>query len=242
MNEMVAVLGLATAILALGLWFLLPRGAAAGRAIGALLAAVALGILASRIPGVGHLPAEIVFYILAGVTLLSALATIAFRKPVYSAIWFGLSLLGTGGLMLFGGAQFLGVATVVVYAGAILVTFLFVLMLAQPEGQAPYDQLSWAPRLAALTGALLVGTLTLVVVSVFENPDVALRPEAPFNAAELDENILSDEHMAHLGAELFSKHLLAVEVAGTLLLAALVGTVAIVAQIRQPEHGGSSHG
>ena len=63
------------------------------------------------------------------------MATVTFRNPVYCAIWFGLSLLGTAGLFLFHGAQFLAVATVVVYAGAILVTFLFVLMLAQPEGK-----------------------------------------------------------------------------------------------------------
>ena len=54
-----------------------------------------------------------------------------------------MSLLGTAGLFLFQGAQFLGVATIVVYAGAILVTFLFVLMLAQPEGHAFYDRVSW---------------------------------------------------------------------------------------------------
>ncbi len=47
--------------------------------------------------------------------------------------------------------------------------------------------------------------------------------------------------MAHLGAQLFSRNLLAVEVAGTLLLVALVGTVAIVAQIRHVRHGGTSH-
>ncbi len=136
----------------------------------------------------------------------------------------------------------MGVATIVVYAGAILVTFLFVLMLAQPEGQAPYDQVSWGPRLAGLTGALMVGVLTLAIVGVFRNPDEAKRPVAPFGAAALQEDILAQEHMAHLGSQLFSKYLLAVEVAGTLLLVALVGTVAIVAQIRRPQHGGSSHG
>lgn len=201
-----------------------------------------VGLLVSRIPGLGRWPADVIFYLLAGVTVLAALATISFRKPVYSAIWFGLSLVGTAGLLLFQGAQFLGVATIVVYAGAILVTFLFVLMLAQPEGQAPYDQHSWGPRLAGLTGALMVGVLTLAIVGVIENPDVEKRPAAPFDTAELEKNILTDEHMAHLGGQLFSKHLLAVEVAGTLLLVALVGTVAIVAQIRRPEHGGSSHG
>ena len=54
------------------------------------------------------------------------------------------------------GAQFLAVATVVVYAGAILVTFLFVLMLAQPEGRTYYDRLSWEALVSSATGAGIV--------------------------------------------------------------------------------------
>jgi NADH-quinone oxidoreductase subunit J len=239
-NELVSVVALASVLLALGIWLLLPR-VATDRALGAVLVVVALGLFASRIPPLGGWGDATVFYALAGVTVVSALATISFRKPVYSAIWFGLTLLGTAGLLLFQGAQFLGVATIVVYAGAILVTFLFVLMLAQPEGQALYDQLSWQAFLSAVTGALVVGVLTLAVSSVFENPTVADRP-LPVPAADLQDEILAHQHVAHLGAQLFSKNLLAVEVAGTLLLVALVGAVAIVAQIRRPEDGGQPRG
>lgn len=242
MNEQVAVISLASVLLAAGLWLVLPRGAAAGRALGAVLVAIALGLIASRLPRLGDAAGEAVFFILAAVTVLSAVGTVSFRKPVYSAIWFGLSLLGTAGLLLFQGAQFLGVATIVVYAGAILVTFLFVLMLAQPEGSAFYDQLSWGARLSALTGAALVGILTLTVAGVFQNASPDKRPQAPFTTAQLEEEILADQHVAHLGAQLFSRNLVAVEVAGTLLLVALVGTVAIVGQIYRPEEGGSSHG
>jgi len=56
------------------------------------------------------------------------------------------------------------VATIVVYAGAILVTFLFVLMLAQSSGRAYYDRVSWEPLLASATGAVLVGVLTMAIV------------------------------------------------------------------------------
>ncbi len=106
MNELVSVIGLGSVILAVGLWLVLPRGAASGKALGAVLVAIGLGLLVSRIGGLGSWGADIVFYLLAGVTVLAALATISFRKPVYSAIWFGLSLVGTAGLLLFQARSF----------------------------------------------------------------------------------------------------------------------------------------
>lgn len=238
MNGLLATLCLATVLLAGGLWLLLPRGVAWGRSLGAVLAAAGVGLLAAQVPRLGAVAADLVFYILAGITVLAAIATVTFRNPVYSAIWFALSLLGTAGLFLFQGAQFLGVATVVVYAGAILVTFLFVLMLAQPKGQAVYDRVSWGALLSAGTGAVVVGVLTLTLAGVFQNPDAQRRPRAGLEPAVLDSEILADQHMAHLGSVLFGKHLIAVEVAGTLLLVALVGTVAIVSEIHKRDEGG----
>jgi len=122
------------------------------------------------------------------------------------------------------------------------VTFLFVLMLANPEGYAFYDRLSWGARLSAVTGAVVVAVLTLAVVSVFQNPEIARRPQPLNSTVSLEDGVLSPDHMANLGGQLFSTNLVAVEVAGTLLLVALVGCVAIVAQIRRPRHGGQAHG
>ena len=98
-------------------------------------------------------------------TIVAAVATISFRSPVYCAIWFGMTLTGTAGLFLLAGAEFLAVATLVVYAGAILVTFLFVLMLSQPEGHTSYDRRSWEAMISAFTGAVLVGILTTMIGS-----------------------------------------------------------------------------
>jgi len=161
---------------------------------------------------------------------------VTLRSPVYCAIWFALTLLGTAGLFLYQGAQFLGVATIVVYAGAILVTFLFVLMLAQPKGLTSYDRVSWEGMLSAATGAVLVGLLSAII---FATPPTEPTESATgiavdaIAAADREAEILSPQHMAHLGGQLFSRHLIAVEVAGTLLLVALVGAVAIVAQGKQ---------
>jgi NADH:ubiquinone oxidoreductase subunit 6 (subunit J) len=156
---------LAASSLAIGLWLMLPRGLARGWMVGIALTTVGLGLLVSQLPGLGNWVASSLFSILAGITVASALATVTLRSPVYAAVWFGMTLLGTAGLFLFQGAQFLAVATIVVYAGAILVTFLFVLMLAQPQGRTHYDRVSWEALISATTGSVLVAVLAMTVTS-----------------------------------------------------------------------------
>lgn len=227
-----------TVLLALGLWLQLPRGNRRGRWLGMVLAAGGVGVLAAPVArwlpggeggtGVGG---EAVFFAIAIVTLVSAVGAVTMRSPVYCALWFAVTLVGVAALFLYQGAQFLGVATIVVYAGAILVTFLFVLMLAQPEGHTYYDRVGWEPLLSACTGAVLVGLLTASIVPLRDHDDEPagwLTQAAP--ADEQATNILAAEHMAHLGGQLFSRYLVAVEVAGTLLLVGMVGAIAIVAQ------------
>jgi len=220
----------ATILLALSAWLMLPRAGAgvAGRALGAVLGIVALGLLASLCVWVGGWPTQVLVWILAGVTLIAAGAAVTLRSPVYCAVWFAMSLLGTAGLFLFQGAQFLAAATIIVYAGAILVTFLFVLMLAQSTGRAYYDRVCWEPLVSAVTGAVLVGILTMALVTIdFKSTPVPTE-------VEMRHQILSEDHVAHLGQELFSRYLISVEVAGTLLLAALVGAIAMVGHERPP--------
>jgi NADH-quinone oxidoreductase subunit J len=233
------ILMIATLLAAPGMWLLLPRGGARGRAIGAVLAVIAMGLGASQMPYLGDWIVQGVFSILAGVTVVAAAAAMSFRKPVYCAIWFGLMLLGVAGLFLLTGAQFLAVATIVVYAGAILVTFLFVLMLANQEGKTIYDRASWEAQISAATGMVMVGVLSMTIGSVFGAPTAmdARQISAP-SPEKLAEGVLSPYHVASFGMELFGRHLIAIEVAGTLLLAALVGAAVIVAQNQRSQGSG----
>jgi NADH-quinone oxidoreductase subunit J len=159
-------------MLVAALLLLLPNGREIGlgrRSIGILLGLAGLTVLWSFIPKMSLAP-QTGFSLMASVSVGFAVATITSRSPVYCAIWFAVSLLGTAGLFLFGGAQFIGVATVAVYAGAIVVTFLFVLMLAQPEGLAFFDRISWGavPKVAASAAA--VG-FALVIASLLSDVD-----------------------------------------------------------------------
>ncbi len=244
------ILAAAVTAAAVSLWLLLPKGnaGAATRWLGAALGVAALaGFIATgrRLGGLGE---ESVFLIVSLVAVVSGAATVVSRSPVYAAIWFALTLAGVAGVLLVLGAQFLGVATIVVYAGAILVMFLFVLMLAQPAGLAPYDRVSNEPFLAAVTGAALLGLLSLSIGRLSAEPPlccqvpsrsaaVAAGADAPRAAAQPPADPLAANHVARLGGELFGRHLLAVEAAGVLLLVALVGSIAIVSRGADAEPG-----
>jgi NADH-quinone oxidoreductase subunit J len=234
---------------AIGLWLALLQRIRFGKTIGGVLGLIALGLFASDWPGLFPWTDQGVFWLLSAVTIFAAVATISSQSPVYCAIWFALSLLGTAGLFFFNGAEFLGVATVVVYAGAIVVTFLFVIMLASPEGHASYDRLSWgwfARTASVFAAAAIVGILTTLLGGLKEQATVQQREQAAVAAVAAKsaahtaepkrlsakppkplEVFGSNDHMASLGSVLFSQHLVSVEVAGTLLLAALVGAISI---------------
>lgn len=254
---------LAGAVLATvaSLWLLLPNGrdTTSARWLGALLGLAALAAFIATGRRLGGLGEEAVFLIVSLVAVISAAATIVSRSPVYAAIWFALSLAGVAGVLLVLGAQFLGVATIVVYAGAILVMFLFVLMLAQPAGLAPYDRVSNEPFLSALAGAVLLGVLSLSIGRLSAGPASCCEPPTRATATPLTAtpsaaagvvapatvdtpaapatapvatvvDPLAENHVARLGGELFGRHLVAVEAAGVLLLVALIGAIAIVSR------------
>lgn len=242
-----SLLAVAVGCAAAAIWLLLPRGESGGREraarrFGMLLGAVSLSLFVATGHRLGGIGEEMVFLVVSLVAVIAGAATVVTRSPVYSAIWFALALAGVAGVLLVLGAQFLGVATIIVYAGAILVMFLFVLMLAQPTGMASYDRVSNEPLLSAVAGAVLLGLLTLFIGRLSAGPAACCDP--PSKAAALAGSPaapvapeptpavdpLAADHVARLGGELFGRHLLAVEAAGVLLLVALVGAIAIVSR------------
>jgi NADH-quinone oxidoreductase subunit J len=230
------ILAVGTALGAVGIWWLLPGSGMRRRTLGGVLAVIGFGFLGALVPAVSNWFTSGVFHAVAGATIVAAVATISFRNPVYCAIWFGMTLTGTAGLFLLAGAEFLAVATLVVYAGAILVTFLFVLMLAAPEGHSYYDRHSWEAMISAFTGAVLVGILTMMIGSAIATAK-EVQASAVGATAGADGSVPATPPperftISRLGAELFTRYLVAVEAAGALLFAALVGAAVIVTQGR----------
>ncbi len=225
MGSLSARLLLATLLGGVGLWLMLPSASRRKKRLGIISALAGACVLIGVLPTMAMGIQTILFWMLAGVTVGAAAATVTSRSPVYSAIWFAMMLLGTGGLFMIQGAQFLGVATVAVYAGAIVVTFLFVLMLAQPEGHSFYDRISWG-KIPSLLGCIAgVGLATVLIGAVAQTPlDQLATTTSPVRT------VLEEQHVARLGGRLFSRHLVAVQLVASLLMAALVGAIAMVAQ------------
>jgi NADH-quinone oxidoreductase subunit J len=253
--RVLAVLALGAA----GVYLMLPRGQRAGkrfeRYLGGALATLSLVLMVTTAVSAGMSglegskltilwpvddqpsPTCYVFHLLAAVSLAAAIMMITSRNPVYSALWFALVLLGNSGLFLLQRAEFLSAATVIVYAGAIVVTFLFVIMLAQPTGTARYDRYSRESLLVTATGLVLASVLvgTLHYSARFERwqpqETGSYRPSEQTIAAVADspgQNArIKERHVAGLGKSLFLDHVASVEVIGVLLLAAVVGAVLI---------------
>jgi NADH-quinone oxidoreductase subunit J len=148
----------------IGVYLLLPRVRRSAPILGGICAGAALlmaGWFAVRLEVV--LPEKILFYAFAGSAVVGGIMLICQKNPVHAALSFALVILSTCGLFLLQAAPFLMAATIIIYAGAIVVTFLFVIMLAQQAGQTQADQRSREPFLASLACFVLMGAVLCVL-------------------------------------------------------------------------------
>jgi NADH:ubiquinone oxidoreductase subunit 6 (subunit J) len=105
----------------------------------------------------------VLFLFFSAVAIVSGGLLISQHNPVRAALSFALVILSTCGLFLLQAAPFLMAATIIVYAGAIIVTFLFVIMLAQQTGLSDADVRSREPLLSCIAGFVLLGALLAVL-------------------------------------------------------------------------------
>jgi NADH-quinone oxidoreductase subunit J len=145
-------------------YLLLPRPRGYHTVYGAALGALALllaGLILTRAGA--FTPETFLFYAFSAIAIVSGVLLITQWHPARAALSFALVVLSTCGLFLLQAAPFLMAATTIIYAGAIIVTFLFVLMLAQQAGWTDADHRSREPFLATLAGFLLLGALLYVL-------------------------------------------------------------------------------
>ncbi|MEX0820847.1 MAG: NADH-quinone oxidoreductase subunit J [Rhodothermales bacterium] len=159
--------------------------------------------------------AQILFLFVAVVAIAAGIGLIVSRSPVSSALWLVLNLFCIAVLYVTMNAQFIGVIQILVYAGAIMVLFLFVIMLLNLSALPDLQLVDWKIGVAFLLGMAVLAQLVYVVAASL---DVLPVPSSPEMAAE-------SGSAATIGRELFTTYALPLEVVGVLLLAATIGAV-----------------
>jgi NADH-quinone oxidoreductase subunit J len=236
---MQALIVLAVALGGVGVYLMMPGGVRGNRRIGVVSAVAALALLwiiwisGFHDVGIGR---GFLFCILGSMTVIGGVMTVTQINPVSCALWFASVVIGTAGLFMLINAQFLAAAIVVVYAGAIIVMFLFVVMMAQQHGTAIYDRLAREPAFAVIAGFVLLIALVSATVATYRGASPALSPvagEADVSDASFLDVAPDSPQVAGLGRALLIDHWLSLEVAGTMLLVSLVGAILISARSMQ---------
>jgi NADH-quinone oxidoreductase subunit J len=165
---------------------------------------------------------QLAFYYLAAASVASATLAVTRRNPVHSALWVLALFLHVAGIFLLVGAEFLAAVQVIVYAGAILVFYLFFLMLLDLPSEAAGPRFGAHWPLAAAAGLAFAA----FAWQAFE-PELA---STPLRTAAED---LSSGSLSAVGMALFTRFALPFEIASLILLAAIVGAI-VVARKREP--------
>ncbi|MFH0735835.1 MAG: NADH-quinone oxidoreductase subunit J [bacterium] len=160
----------------------------------------------------------IVFSVFALVAVISSIMVITRKNAIISAVFLILNFFALAGLYLLLNAQFLAVVQIIVYAGAIMILFLFVLMLLNQHDEinTPKNK-----RKLKVFGSIIAALIfvQLAYLIMYENPSQSLQPIA---AKSIEIGKIST-----IGTKLYTDYVLPFEVAGFLLLAATIGAIVL---------------
>jgi NADH-quinone oxidoreductase subunit J len=161
--------------------------------------------------------AVIAFYLFATLTIASALAVIFARNPVHSVLWLIVAFFNAAGLMLLVGAEFIAMLVVIVYVGAVAVLFLFVVMMLDIDFASLRSGFTRNLPFGVIIALVLLAEIVIALSAWEAGPALSGR-EIP--AAKIP-NIVA------LGQLLYSRYLFAFELAGLILLVAMVGAIVL---------------
>ena len=170
------------------------------------------------------MPEVVTFYLLAGLAVVASALVIGQRNPMYSVLLLIVSFAALAGLYIQLDAPFVAVAQIIIYAGAIMVLFLFVVMLlnAPKEDAADWDRSHplrqpGVARWGTLLAALLIVQLASALMAVREY-------DTPVGAQSDATTVNS---VADMGRAIFTRHTFAFEATSILILVAMVGAVVL---------------
>jgi NADH-quinone oxidoreductase subunit J len=166
--------------------------------------------------------ASIAFYLFATLTIASAVAVIFARNPVHSVLWLILSFFNAAGLMLLVGAEFIAMLLVIVYVGAVAVLFLFVVMMLDVDFATLRSGFTRNLPFGIIIALVLLGEM---IVAVFAHQEGPMMAGHAIPAAQVP-NIVA------LGTLLYTRYLFAFELAGLILLVAMIGAIVLTHRSR----------
>lgn len=166
---------------------------------------------------------NVLFYLFAGFAIACAVSMVYHRNPLYSAISLVGVFISLSCIYITLAAPFIAAVQILIYAGAIMVLVVFVIMLLNLDEDKPLSRLRY---LYAVGGGL---GLILLVQTLFIFYAVMKAPNHSVNESETAGKTLS------LGAAMYTEYLLPVEIVGVLLMMAIIGAVILVRRLNQPQ-------
>ena len=164
-----------------------------------------------------------VFFLFAGLAIACAISMVYHKNPLYSAI----SLIGVfvalSCVYVTLAAPFIAAVQVLIYAGAIMVLVIFVIMLLNLDDDRPLNRLRYLYAVGAGLGLILLVQTFFIFYAVMR---------APQHGVQMDESV---GKTLSIGSSMYTAYLLPVEVVGVLLLMAIIGAVILVRRLNQPE-------
>ena len=167
--------------------------------------------------------AIVTFYLFAVTVIIGGLMTVISRNPVHSVLWLILSFLSSAGLFVLLGAEFLAMLLMIVYVGAVAVLFLFVVMMLDIDFAELKAEMAKYMPLALLMGVIIMIQLALAFGVWDYSEGVAGRIAAPTGEAE---------NTAALGLLIYDKYLILFQLAGLILLTAMIGAIVLTLRHR----------
>jgi len=167
---------------------------------------------------------DIVFYTLAAVLLFAALRVITTRNPVYAALYLVLAFFTAAGVWLLLEAEFLAIVLVLVYVGAVMVLFLFVVMMLDINLDKLREGFWSALPVALPVGGLMAVEMVMIVGTKYFGADKVVAP--PAHTADYS-------NTAELGRVLYTDYLLVFELASIVLLVAMIAAIALTLRERR---------
>ena len=171
----------------------------------------------------------IAFYLFAAMTVGSALLVIFARNPVHSVLWLIVAFFNAAGLMLLLGAEFIAMLLVIVYVGAVAVLFLFIVMMLDIDFAALRSGFTKNLPFGLLVALVLLAEMGVAVAAWHAGPVTA--GVAPSATAAVQPNIEA------LGAALYGRFLYPFEIAGLILLVAMIGAIVLTHRSRGDSRG-----